>query len=231
MSTPGTVLWDFDGTLVSRPSMWFRSTARAVVELAPHRTVSADALDAALKTGFPWHRPDVPHPELCAPEAWWARVTGHVAEALCTLGCTPTEARLVSLRVRELIVDSTGYEIFADVEPALRRLSEAGWIQAVVSNHIPELAHLLVNLGLAQYFARVYTSALVGYEKPHMGFLGRVLDDGPWPAPIWAVGDSVEADCLPTRAYGCRAVLVRTRDERFRPRVADLSQAADLMTA
>ncbi len=120
---------------------------------------------------------------------------------------------------------------YHDAEPALRRLSEAGWIQAVVSNHIPELAHLLVNLGLAQYLARVYTSALVGYEKPHAGFLGRVLDDGPWPAPIWVVGDSVEADCLPARTYGCRAVLVRTRDERFRPRVADLSQAVDLMTA
>jgi len=133
--------------------------------------------------------------------------------------------------VRELIMDSTGYEVFADVEPALRRLSEAGWIQAVVSNHIPELAHLLVNLGLAPYLARVYTSALAGYEKPHAEFLRRVLDDGPWPAPIWVVGDSAEADCLPAKVYGCRAVLVRTRDERFRPRVADLSQAVDLMTA
>lgn len=228
---PGTILWDFDGTLVSRPSMWSRSAAHAVAELAPHRTVSADALDAALKTGFPWHRPDVPHPELCAPEAWWARVTDRVTEALCILGCTPAEARLVSLRVRELIVDSTSYEVFADVEPALRHLSEAGWVQAVVSNHIPELAHLLTNLGLAPYLARVYTSALVGYEKPHTGFLGRVLDDGPWPAPIWVVGDSAEADCLPARAYGCRAVLVRVRDERFRPHVADLSQAVDLITA
>ncbi len=231
MSTPGTVLWDFDGTLVSRPSMWCQSVARAVAELAPHRAVALDALDTALKTGFPWHRPDVPHPELCDPEAWWGQVTGRVAEVLTTLGCTLVEARLASLRVRELIVDSTRYEVFADVEPALRRLSDAGWKQAVVSNHIPELARLLANLGLASYLARVYTSALVGYEKPHLGFLGRVLDDGPWPAPIWVVGDSAEADCLPARAVRCRAVLVRARDERFRPCVADLSQAVDLMTA
>jgi putative hydrolase of the HAD superfamily len=133
--------------------------------------------------------------------------------------------------MRKLIVDSTGYEVFVDVEPALRRLAETGWIQAVVSNHIPELAYLLANLGLAQYFVRVYTSAIVGYEKPHPGFLGRVLGDGPWPAPVWMVGDSVAADCLPARAYGCRAILVRTLDERFRPRVSDLSQAVDLITA
>jgi putative hydrolase of the HAD superfamily len=211
--------------------MWFRSAARAVEELAPHWAVSADDLNAALKTGFPWHRPDVPHPELSDPEAWWTRVTSRIAEALCTLGCTQAEARLISLRVRELIVDATGYEVFADVEPALRRLSEAGWIQAVVSNHIPELAYLLDNLGLAPYLARVYTSAIVGYEKPHAGFLGRVLDDVPWPEPVWVVGDSVEADCLPARAHGCRAILVRTLDDRFQPRAAELGQAVDLIMA
>ena len=132
--------------------------------------------------------------------------------------------------MRELIVDATGYEVFADVDPALRRLADAEWIQVVVSNHIPELAHLLAELGLASCFARVYTSALVGYEKPHPGFLRRVLDDGLWPEPIWMVGDSVEADCLSARGFGCRAVLVRTSDERYLPRAADLGQAVDLIT-
>jgi len=231
VSTPGTVFWDFDGTLVSRPSMWSRSTARAVEEIAPHRSVSVDALDAALKTGFPWHRPGMPHPELCDPEAWWACVTGRVADALRTLGCTPAEARSSALRVRDLIVDAAGYQVFADAAPALRSLADAGWVQAVVSNHIPELARLLADLGLAPYFTRVYTSAVVGYEKPHAGFLGRVLEDASWPQPVWVVGDSVEADCLPARAYGCRAVLVRTQDDRFRPRAVDLNGAVDLITA
>lgn len=179
VSTPGTVFWDFDGTLVSRPSMWSRAATRALAELAPHRDVSADDLGAALTTGFPWHQPAVPHPELGEPEAWWAWVTSRIADALGTLGCTQAEARVVSLRVRELIADPTGYSVFADVVPALRRLSTAGWIQAMVSNHIPELAQLLAGLGLAPYFGRIYTSALVGYEKPRAGFLGRVLEDGP----------------------------------------------------
>lgn len=197
----------------------------------PGRSVSTADIEAALETGFPWHRPEVPHPELCDPEAWWARVTACIAEAICAVGCTQSQARLVSLRVRELILDPTGYEVFADVEPALRRLSDEGWIQAVVSNHIPELAYLLAGLGLARYFTRIHTSAIVGCEKPHAGFLGRVLESGCWPEPIWIVGDSVEADCLPARAQGCRALLVRTPNDYYHPRSADLGQAVDAILA
>jgi len=231
LSIPGTVFWDFDGTLVSRPSMWLRSALRAAAEIAPYRSLPVDDLAAALESGFPWHRPDLSHPELCNPEAWWVRIMGRIAKALHALGCTPEEARSISQSVRERVVDASQYQVFPDVDPALQRLADAGWIQAVFSNHIPELADLLRDLGLARYFARIYTSALVGYEKPHAGFLGRVLADGPWPGPIWIVGDSAEADCLPAAAHGCRAILVRSLDARYRPHVADLGQAVDLLVA
>lgn len=231
LSIPGTALWDFDGTLVSRPSMWLQSTLCAATEIAPHRAIPVDDLASALESGFPWHRPDLPHPDLCNPEVWWARVMGRIAGALHALGCTPEEAQSISQSVRGRIVDASQYQVFSDVEPALQRLADAGWIQAVVTNHIPELANLLVDLGLARYFVRIYTSAIVGYEKPHAEFLGRVLADGPWPGPIWIVGDSVEADCLPAAAHGCRAILVRSLDARYTPHVADMGQAVDLLMA
>jgi hypothetical protein len=76
----GTIWWDFDGTLVSRPSMW-SAAARRLIERAAIACADLPApLQAALNSEMPWHGPNGAHPELSTPELWWARVFGTPAE-------------------------------------------------------------------------------------------------------------------------------------------------------
>jgi len=70
----GTIWWDFDGTLASRPLMWSRA-ARHLIERAE---IACDALPGplleVLNKDMPWHGPNRGHPELSTPDIWWARV-------------------------------------------------------------------------------------------------------------------------------------------------------------
>jgi FMN phosphatase YigB (HAD superfamily) len=69
--------------------------------------------------------------------------------------------------VPRVYVDPRHWVVFDDTGPALTRLREAGWRHIIVCNHVPELAQLVQDLGLADFIDEVLTSATVGYEKPH----------------------------------------------------------------
>jgi hypothetical protein len=82
----GTIWWDFDGTLVSRPLMW-SGAARRLIERA---SIACDRLPGplleVLNHDMPWRGPNRAHPELSTPDTWWARVFAIYAEGLARCG-------------------------------------------------------------------------------------------------------------------------------------------------
>jgi putative hydrolase of the HAD superfamily len=68
------IIWDFDGTLAHRrgETGWSILLAEALEAEDPGHGHSADTFRPHLREGFPWHQPEIAHPELCEPEAWWA---------------------------------------------------------------------------------------------------------------------------------------------------------------
>jgi putative hydrolase of the HAD superfamily len=91
---------------------------------------------------------------------------------------------------------------------ALSALQREGVTQAVLSNHVPELPAIVDALGLAGYFDTVFTSATIGFEKPHPGIFGHALDAFGHPDDVWLIGDNPVADVEGATAAGIRAVLV-----------------------
>ena len=67
------IFWDFDDTLVY-DSKWTRSIIDALDARHPGHGILPDQVHAFLREDFPWHSPDVYHPELSTPEAWWGQV-------------------------------------------------------------------------------------------------------------------------------------------------------------
>jgi putative hydrolase of the HAD superfamily len=207
----GLVLWDFDGTLAERPGMWRACLVETLDEHEPGHRVTAEALIPYLRDGFPWHRPDVPHPELCTPEAWWEEVGPLLARAYEGVGVAPESAGELARLARMRYVDPrTGWRLFEDSLPALEELSRHGWRHVVLSNHVPELEAIVGGLGLAQHVEEVLTSAATGYEKPHPKAFEAALCDRRAGEPVWMVGDNPEADVAGARRAGLRAVLVRS---------------------
>jgi putative hydrolase of the HAD superfamily len=210
------LIWDFDGTLAHRrgETGWGILLAEALDAEEPGHGHSAETFRPYLRDGFPWHRPEVAHPELCEPEAWWASVLPLLARAYEAAGYRPARALELAGAARRLYVDpAVGWALFDDTLPSLARLSQAGWTHAILSNHVPELRKIGSALGLDELVATVSCSAETGYEKPHERAFASVLEPLR-PAEAWMVGDNVVADVLGAEAVGIPAVLVRRPDPR-----------------
>lgn len=225
----GTIWWDFDGTLVSRPLMW-SAAARRLIERAANACADLPApLLSALNNEMPWHGPNRAHPELSTPELWWARVFATYADGLSRCGWSDVATPAAFDALRGEILDARAYSLFEDVVPVLTALSTEGWRHVIVSNHVPELADVVAGLGISAFFADVITSGLVGYEKPHAQMFEAAVRSAIPGAPIWMIGDNVECDCHPVRAFGAKAILVRAAAPSFERHAADLWQAARLI--
>jgi putative hydrolase of the HAD superfamily len=222
VAAPRLLIWDFDGTLAHRrgETGWSILLVEALDAEEPGHGHSADTFRPHLRDGFPWHRPEAAHPELCEPEAWWAAVRPVLGRAYERVGYEPARALELADTARRLYVDpEVGWALFEDTVPVLARLSGAGWTHAILSNHVPELRQIVAGLGLDEIVSFVSCSAETGYEKPHAQAFASVLDSL-GPAEAWMVGDNVVADVLGAEAAGIPAVLVRRPDPRAR-RYAD----------
>jgi HAD superfamily hydrolase (TIGR01549 family) len=216
VSATRLLIWDFDGTLAHRrgETGWSILLAEALDAEEPGHPHSADTFRPHLREGFPWHRPETPHPELCEPEAWWASVRPVLGRAYEAAGYEPARALELAAAAQRLYVDpDVGWVLFDDTLPALERLSGAGWTHAILSNHVPELRQIVAALALDDNVALVSCSAETGYEKPHAKAFASVLDPLR-PAEVWMIGDNVVADVLGAEALGIPAVLVRRPDPR-----------------
>jgi putative hydrolase of the HAD superfamily len=148
----GVVLWDFYGTLARRMGGWSGALAEALAEHDAALAVAREQIVLHLQRGYPWHTPDVPHPELRDADAWWARLEAVFRAAYLGLGLDARMAGAVAVRVRTHYLRAERWELYHDTLPALEALCQRGWRQAVLSNHVPELPDLVTALGLSGYF-------------------------------------------------------------------------------
>ena len=112
-------------------------------------------------------------------------------------------------RLAEILVAALRFDLIPDVLPALDALAAAGLRLAVVSNWDCSLAAVLEGLGVADRFAAVSVSALVGAAKPDPAIFRHALRAmGIAPERALHCGDRPEYDCTGARRAGLRAVLV-----------------------
>jgi putative hydrolase of the HAD superfamily len=120
------LIWDFDGTLGHRPGHWSGAIVDALTDvLGPHEFGPAK-ISGEIRGGFPWHAPDVPHPLLADPDAWWRHVAQVLTAAIVRLGVDAPAAAAAAERVRPHSTDLTSWRLFPDAVPALGALSTLG---------------------------------------------------------------------------------------------------------
>jgi HAD superfamily hydrolase (TIGR01549 family) len=225
------VMWDFDGTLAMRPGLWSGCLMEVLDEDDPGHVITRDQVAAGLRNGFPWHVSDQPHLDFADADAWWVPVEELMASALRDAGVDRARARLLARAARERFVDpSIGWRVYDDTLPALAAVRAGGWRNVILSNHVPELGALVAGLGLAAHVDAVFTSAQIGYEKPHPEAFAHVLLASGSPDRAWMVGDNIVADVGGAEAVGVPAILVRT-DGEARHRALDVAGAAAVILA
>jgi putative hydrolase of the HAD superfamily len=224
------ILWDFDGTLAWREGRWRSALREALDELEPGHGIAEDDLRGLLREGFPWHRPEVPHPELCDPARWWEHVGARLALAFEAVAIPAPRLPDLVRAARAAFLRPEGHRVYEDTRPVLEELRRLGWRHLVLSNHVPELGDLVAGLGLAPYFDAVLTSALTGYEKPHPEAFRLARESAGDPSRVWMVGDNPVADVGGAEQAGIPAILVRAEGEAPR-KASDLWGVVAIVTA
>jgi putative hydrolase of the HAD superfamily len=236
MSKSRAVIWDFDGTLAERPGLWSSCLLEILDAEDPDHRIRREDIAAHMRSRFPWHTPERAHPELCDPDAWWSELTRLLATVCERIGYPREQARRIASLMRARYVDgAVGWRVFPDAHTALQRLRDRGHRQVILSNHVPELAAIVDDLGLAKYFDAILTSALTGFEKPHASAYAAARQSLPGGSDLWMVGDSEEADYLGPEREGIRGVLLWRKvtlcPQRVTRHAPDLLVAADLILA
>ena len=230
--TDRLVLWDFDGTLAFREGLWSGCAMEVLDAHIPGHGIVVEDVRAGLSKGFPWHRPHERHPHPGDAGRWWHAMEARIADALARAGVERGEcAKLARATHARFIDPAVGWQRFEDAVPALTVTATAGWTNAIVSNHVPELADLVTGLGLAPHVDRVFTSALVGWEKPNARFFEHVLTSYGELEQAWMVGDNPVADVAGAEAVGLQAILVRAQTTQARHCAPGALEAAQMIVA
>jgi putative hydrolase of the HAD superfamily len=217
------LIWDFDNTLAHRPGLWGQCLVDTANSTVPGLRLTRAQVTPYLSRGFPWHTPEVEHPHLRDPDAWWASLNQVLSGAITA--ATDIDATLaleIATRVRARYLDPSWWIVFPDTEPTLAALTRCGWKHLILSNHVPELPQLVKALGLAHHFDRIITSATLGYEKPHPSAFKAALQAIPPNSRVVMIGDSFTMDYQGARAAGIDAILVRGSHPECETSYADL---------
>lgn len=223
------MLWDFDRTLAYRNDGW-SATMAALARQAGH-PLETEEVRPHLERAFPWERPEEDHRAYCEPAAWWRRMVNEIASAYSACGLNAALAERLAGQFRQAYLDLSQWHVYPDTIPALRALSEAGWVHVVCSNHVPELPELIKALGLATHLERVVSSALVGWEKPNPAIYRAALEGLAPPEEAWMAGDSYKADVAGPAKLGIRTVLVRREHPDAQRQYPDLLALAQSLGA
>jgi putative hydrolase of the HAD superfamily len=115
-------------------------------------------------------------------------------------------------KTHKIYADERRYEVFPNTLETLKRLKNSGWINVVLSNHIPELPDIVGKLGFSEVIEACFSSAATGYEKPNIKAFECVLNYLNRPDFCVVIGDSVAADIEGANNAGIASILLRTKD-------------------
>lgn len=204
------IFWDFDCTLAYRDGKWTKTMNDILVD---HRiNIPYDAIRAYMTRGLPWHEFDKPHTELLGDNSWWEHVNKYLESVFINLGLKEAAAKTYALEFKDRYLDISKWSVYDDTIETLEKLSKQGFTHIIASNHVPELEMLCDQLGLTPYFEKIYTSALLEYDKPHVKFYYQILEDLPDCKNPIMVGDNYNADVRGAIHAGLQAILVRSEN-------------------
>lgn len=125
---------------------------------------------------------------------------------------TLDEAARVSIRVRQRwpeMEKDVPLELYPDSVPLLEKLSNDGFVMALVSNAPPDTGRAVDALGLSHYLKTVVISGVVGFSKPHPEIFRIALRrSGVEPGETIHIGDLYESDVVGARSAGIGGILI-----------------------
>jgi putative hydrolase of the HAD superfamily len=210
------IVWDFDNTLAYRMGMWTQSLMNILNRKGDYSNYE-ERISQHLNTGFPWHRYDEAHTDYFEGKSWWGYMHQVLGQALTKAELTEDLIKTCLQDIREEYIKASEWQVYDDTVKTLDKAIQLGHRNIVLSNHVPELETLIDNLGLSRYFEGIYTSAIVGYDKPHPKIFNSIEAHKQGNEKVIMIGDSFIADVQGARNCGLQAIQVRSENKEDYP--------------
>lgn len=209
MSQKRYLLWDFGNTLAKLKTSWSQLALEIIQPDALRGTWPLELIQLQFANGFPWRTPEQSHTRIGSADEWWQQLFFPMFRQVLEL-LEVDESRFddLSARFRQACLTPETWEVYPDVHPTLETLSELGWTHVIVSNHVPELEILIGDLGLRHHFEQVFTSGIVGFEKPNPKFFEFVLSRLDRAERMWMIGDNHAHDIVGAAHFGIPGILI-----------------------
>ena len=137
----GVLIWDFDGTLATRPGNWTGALCEVVANRYPDLGMTPDRLRPHLQHGFPWHRPEIVRSPCSA--GWHIDGSYKVGDQLYVNLRSRERALLMLFLFSDVGPDDAPTRIrvgsHLDVARILRSIGEGGMPFDRVVSHLPQL--------------------------------------------------------------------------------------------
>lgn len=193
--------------------MWGSTLCELIQEHCDYE-FQIETIQPYLKAGFPWHTPQTPHYVFFESKSWWDFMTDFFVGILKEVGFEERIASEISRDVRNKYLDKNKWHVYDDSAFCLEEAKRKGYSNIILSNHVPELEELVINLGIRDYFIKVFSSANLGYEKPNINIYKNVLFELNEAESVTMIGDNYEADVQGALDAGIDAILVRKSNTR-----------------
>ena len=212
MLDKGVIFWDFDGTLVY-PNTRFIDT---FLKCSEDVGFSFEEVEKHFKSIYPWLNFDKIYPD--KTDKWWETFLESITPLYKSRGVSAERAEKISADFKKEMIENNTYHLYEDAVCVLDTLRQRGYRHYILSNNYPELALIVSDFGIRDFFEDIIVSANVGYEKPRAELYAYALSVAENPKNAYMIGDNPIADIRGGNAAGLKTVLVHRADsqEAFR---------------
>lgn len=206
--TNKVLFWDFDGTLAipNRAYPWALNEALC----ACGYEVPWKLVDRCTNTVIPWHTGCYAYPQKTG-KLWWDDVCRRAEVFYECSGVKPEDYAAVSEAWRK-IMPAYPHTLYDDAVSTLRRCTEMGFTNCVLSNNYPELPDAIHAMGLGGFFDAYFVSGGIGYDKPRAEIYRHALRETGNPETAYMIGDNPSADIKGAKQAGLKTVWVHPTD-------------------
>ncbi len=216
------LMWDFGRTLSNHGWVWSNSLAGAINRAHSEKNLSGEIIKSLITKGFPWHTPDIGHDHIKTTDAWWLELMKPVfIRVFEALEITESEFENLIQATRQECLEPRHWTLYQGVIPMLEKLTALGWKHVILSNHYPELESVIEKLEIRHFFEHVFTSGIVGFEKPNPRFFEYALERIGAENQIIMIGDNPDHDIEGAAQFGIPGILVRDGKNGAREWVLD----------
>ena len=202
------LFWDFDGTLAIPNRAYPWALNEALVSLGYE--VPWTLVDRCTNTVIPWHTGHYRYPQNTGAQ-WWKDVTRRAEVFYECSGVKPEDYAAVSEAWRR-IMPTYPHTLYDDAVSVLRRCTDMGFTNCVLSNNYPELPDAIRMLGLGEFFTAYFVSGAIGYDKPRTEIYLHALREMGNPETAYMIGDNPVADIKGAKLAGLKTVWVHPND-------------------